>query len=201
MANARRIEEPGFTYHVTSNALEGMSLFRNEVDRLAFFDLLLAEVKRSAWRVLAYSLMTTHYHLLLMIEERTLSSGFQHLHSQYARGYNRRHRRRGVVWQKRFHDEVVTTERHLYETIRYIALNAPRAKACATPEEWPWCGYGAAIGLHEPDPLVDERELLGLFGTTVEIGRRRLREVVEECDPRERRRRPAGRPRATVDFR
>jgi hypothetical protein len=115
-----------------------------------------------------------------------LSSGFQRLQSLYARGYNRRHKRRGVVWQRKFHDEFVESEGHLYETIRYIAHNATRANICERPEEWPWCSYGSAIGLFPPDPLVDERSLLALFGPTPEIARRRLQEYVEEKNPRER---------------
>jgi hypothetical protein len=131
-------------------------------------------------------LLTTHYHLLLQLRKLTLSSGFQRFNSIYARAYNRRHGRRGALWQRRFFDSIVTTEGHLYEAVRYIALNAPRANACARPEDWPWCSYGAAIGHVRPDPLVDEDELLGLFGTKRNQAAQRLREYVEEADPRNR---------------
>lgn len=184
MSNSR-IEVPGGTYHVNANALDGMLLFRDDVDRLAYLDLLIAEAERSRWTFFTYTLMSTHFHAILRIEETTLSSGFQHLQSLYGRRYNRRHNRRGVVWQRRFHDVLVDSERHLFEAIRYDALNAPRANMCAKPEDWPWCFYGAAIGTHPADPLVDERELLMLFGRDLGTARRRLREYVEEKDPRE----------------
>jgi REP element-mobilizing transposase RayT len=186
MGTKLRIEVPGGLYHVNANALHSMALFRDEFDRLRFLELLADQVEKSAWTILMYSLMTTHYHVLFRLEEPTLSSGFQRLQSLYARGYNRRHKRRGVVWQKKFHDEFVESEGHLYETIRYIAHNATRANICERPEEWPWCSYGSAIGLFPPDPLVDEHALLALFGPTPEIGRRRLQEYVEEKNPRER---------------
>jgi REP element-mobilizing transposase RayT len=187
MSIVHRIEVPGGTYHVNANALHGMSLFRDEIDRLGFYELLLDEVKKRGWKVLAYTLMTTHYHLLLSIKTE-LSSGFHRLHSMYAREFNRRHGRRGVVWQKRFHDELVTSDRHLFETIRYLARNAPRAGMCEKPEDWPWSSYGSAIGLQPPDPLVDEAELLGLFSADERVARKRLAAYVNEPDPRVRRR-------------
>lgn len=181
-----RIEVPGGLYHVNANALHSMALFRDEFDRLRFIEMLADQVERSAWTILMYSLMTTHYHVLFRLHETTLSSGFQRLQSLYARSYNRRYKRRGVVWQKKFHDELVESEGHLYETIRYIAHNATRANICERPEEWPWCSYGSAIGLYPPDPLVDEHELLSLFGPNPDVARRRLRAYVDEANPRER---------------
>jgi REP element-mobilizing transposase RayT len=186
VSNRPRIEAPGVTYHINANALDGMPLFRDDEDRFRFFELFALEVQRSEWTILEYTFMTTHYHVLLTLNECTLSSGFQHVQSRYARMYNRRHRRRGVVWQRRFHDEMVLSDRHLFETIRYVALNAPRVRLAETPEGWPWCSYGAAIGVHPADPVVDEGALLRLFARDRNSARRRLRALVEEKDPRER---------------
>jgi len=186
MSTPIRIEQPGAVYHVNASALDGMALYRDEVDRLRFFDLFAEEIDRCAWTILEYTLMTTHYHLLLRIEKCTLSSGFKRLQSRYARSYNKRHERRGVVWQRRFYDTIIESERHFFEAIRYVALNAPRAGMCERPEDYPWCSYGSAIGVYPPDPLVDERELLSPFGKTRAVARRRLQQYVEEADPRER---------------
>jgi REP element-mobilizing transposase RayT len=181
-----RIEEPGAMYHINANALDGMPLFRDDVDRELFYNLLADEIVDSEWTLLEYTLMTTHYHLLLRIEKCTLSSGFKRLQSRYARRYNKRHGRRGVVWMQRFHDELVESDRHLFEAVRYIALNAPRARMVDVPEEWAWCSYGSAVGAYPPDPIVDESELLALFARDPAVARRRLRAYVEEKDPRVR---------------
>jgi putative transposase len=181
-----RVEEPGGIYHINANSLDGMPLFRDDVDRSRFYDLLADELEESEWTLLTYTFMTTHYHLLLRIKKCTLSSGFKHLQSRYARFYNRRHERRGVVWMKRFHDELIQSNWHLLEAVRYIALNAPRARMVEAAEDWPWCSYGSAIGASWPDPLIDEEALLDLFGRDPEVARRKLQEFVEEKDPRER---------------
>ena len=57
----------------------------------------------------------------------------------------------------------------------------------AEPEDWPFCHYGALIGLHPPDELVDEDEILGLLARDPKRARARLRDFVEDGDPRRRR--------------
>jgi REP element-mobilizing transposase RayT len=181
-----RFEQAGSTYHINANAVDGMTLFRDDVDRERFYNLLADQIVDSHWTLLEYTLMSTHYHLLLRIEKPTLSSGFKRLQSRYARAYNRRHERRGVVWLKRFDSVLIESERHLFEVVRYIALNAPRAKMVEAPESWPWCSYGSAIGAYPADPIVNEKELLALFAREPRVARRVLREFVEEKDPRKR---------------
>jgi REP-associated tyrosine transposase len=187
MAYPLRVEAPGEAYHVNGNAVDGCKLFRDDDDREFFLRLLAKEIERSEWSCIAYSLMSTHYHLLVRLRKPTLSSGFQHLHAVYARGYNLKWGRRGTLWRRRFHDVLIESEPQLLETIRYIALNAPRANMCDDPEDHVWCSYGAAIGESSPDPLVDERDLLVPFGRRQKEARLRLRAFVEESDRRKRR--------------
>jgi putative transposase len=186
MSNKPRVEEPGAHYHVNANGLDDLVLFRDDLDRTRFLDLLAEEVERSEWTILEYTLLSTHYHLLLKLKEPTLSAGFQRLQSRYARGYNRRRGRRGCVWLKRFDDVMIESESHLFEVTRYIALNAPRAGLVTAPEDWPWCSYGAAVGAYPSDPIVDEQALLSLFSENSARARKWFREFVEERDPRVR---------------
>jgi hypothetical protein len=58
---------------------------------------------------------------------------------------------------------------------------------CEQPEDHVWSSYGAAIGEFSPDPLVDEHEILGLFGQSSKVARRQLRAFVDEGDRRKRR--------------
>lgn len=179
-----RYQEVGRTYHVNAKCVDGAKLFRDDTDRLTFLRMLRRETRRSEWTVLAYTLMSNHVHIILRLNKLTLSSGFQSFNSLYAREYNRCHGRRGALWQRRFWDTVVETDRHLVETIRYVALNAPRANMCEAPEDWPWSSYGAAIAICDPDPIVDEGALLELFGTRPEEARANLKALVDERDPR-----------------
>ena len=86
-----RIQAPGHWYHVMSNGVDGFDVFVDEVDRAAFLALVGRELRRSEWTCAAYSLMSTHFHLLIQLDKPTLSSGMQHLKSDYTRLFNRRH--------------------------------------------------------------------------------------------------------------
>jgi hypothetical protein len=182
-----RFEAAGHYYHVVANAVDGGRLYRSDDDRELFLTLLRRELTRSAWTCLTYSLLTTHFHVLLRLASCTLSSGMQHLNATYARLYNRKYGRRGALFQRRFTHVLIESDPQLLETVRYVARNAPRANLCELPEEHAWCSYGAAIGLVPPDPIVDELQLLRLFSPRLPEAREQLREFVEQPDPRQRR--------------
>ena len=195
MPRKPRIQVPGGIYHVTQHGLDDRAIFRADADRERFLTYVADEVARSSWECLAYSLMTTHYHLLIRVEELTLSSGFQRLNGRYAQSFNRVYGRRGHVFESRFRDVLVESDAHRNEASRYIHLNAPRAHACSNPAEYVWSDYAATIGVVGRDPLVDPRIALELFGEDLRAARRAYARFVAEPDPRVRRGQTRVRPR------
>ncbi len=191
MARAPRVNLPGLTYHAWAHSTSGSTLFRDDVDKDAILRLLREEVAHSGWSCLAYAIMSTHYHLLLRLEEATLSSGFLRLNLRYARYYNQRYGRRGHVFERRFEARIVEGEGDELETARYIALNPPRANMCELPEEYVWSSYGSIIGLYPRDPIVDIEAALAPAGGS----RAAYRRFVEEGDLRLRRGQVRARPR------
>jgi putative transposase len=187
MPYPKRIEEPGTMHHVNSSGVFSGAIFRDDDDRGTFLSLFEDELEESKWTCLSYTLMSTHYHALIELTKPSLSSGFQRLNSRYARAFNARHKRRGVLWQRRFYGKLIESESHLLEVTRYIALNAPRANMCVKAEDWAWCSYGATVGLAHPDPLIDEGAILGLFANDPSYARECYRRYVAERDPRVRR--------------
>ena len=196
VSNSYRIEVVGAVYHVNTKAVGGVKAFPDFRHRQKFMDLFSEEVEQSCWTCLGYAVVGTHYHVIVRIEKATLSSGFQRLNSRYARWFNSNHGRRGALWQRRFHDELVETDSHLLELQRYLAYNAQRANLVDLPEDWPYCHYGSLIGVHGPDPYVAEVELLALMAGDPRRARQLFREFVEARDPRARRRQTLLRRRA-----
>jgi len=187
MPRPPRIQDTGDIFHCTQHGIDDRPIFRFDSDRELFLRYLGEEVARSDWTCLAYTLMRTHYHLLIRLEKTTLSSGFQRLNGRYAQAFNLIHERRGHLFERRFRDVLVESDSHRYEATRYIHLNAPRANACARPEEWEWSDYGSTMGFCPPDPIVAARDALELFGNDLSTARRRYRRFVEEKDLRVRR--------------
>jgi putative transposase len=190
-----RIELVGATYHVTGRGVDRCRIFKDDIDREEFIRRLGISVTRFDWSVLGYCLMGSHYHLFVCLREPTLSRGIQVLNGGYAQAFNRRHGRIGHLFQGRFHAVLAEGDGHLFELLRYGALNPCRAGLCEVPEAWPWSSYGSAIGLVPADPILDEEALLRLFADDRSAARSRFRAYVEDADLRTRRGQTRVRPR------
>lgn len=161
MARQPRLEYAGAIHHVMSRGNDGIPIFRDDEDRALFLELLAEEVVRARWILRDYSLLGNHFHLKIETPECTLSVGMHRLLSRYAQRFNRRHRRRGHLFQERFKNLLVENESYGLELSRYIALNAVRAGLATRPEEWQWCSYAALAGF-VPRPSWLAEDLRGL---------------------------------------
>jgi putative transposase len=187
MGSRLRLEYVGATYHVNIKAVAGVHAFPDNAHREHFLELMRDEIARSDWTCFGYTILGTHFHVVVKLNARTLSSGFQRLNSMYARWFNRGRGRTGAMWQARFYDVPVESAYQFLETQRYLALNARRANLVEEPEDWQYCHYGALVGKHPRDELVDEDAILRLFGRDRARAQLRLRAFVDESDRRRRR--------------
>ena len=130
-------------YHVTARGVHGQPLFTHDVDRLEFLSLLKKASRRTAWTCHAWCLMDTHYHLVLETSVPALSSAMHSLHTAYAQRFNRRHGRRGHLFESRFSAWVIRDEEHFEATCRYVIDNPARA-GIEGSEPWPWAAYVGA---------------------------------------------------------
>jgi len=159
-----RIEDPTAYYHVGTRGNDGRWIYGDEQDRKLFLAILDRVALRYRWQILAFCLMTNHYHLLLRIPERGLSRGMQVLNGGYAQTTNARYGTRDHVFGRRFFSATTADDGHLVEAARYIVLNPVRARLVELPEEWPWSSHRCAAGLELAPRFVRNDELLGLFG-------------------------------------
>lgn len=178
MARQLRIEYEGALHHVMSRGNDGIPIFRDDRDRELFLELLAEEVGRSHWIVHDYSLMGNHYHLAISTPECTLSTGMHRLLSRYARRFNRRHGRRGHLFEDRFKNVLVEEESHGLVLTRYIALNPVRAGLCERPEDWQWSSYAAHAGFVDKPVWLTTHTLLAEFGPTVDVAQQAYRAFV-----------------------
>ena len=63
-------------------------MFLTDADRLTFLALLAETVKRFHWLVHVYTLMTTHFHIVIETPEPTLSRGMTSLNQSYVQKFN-----------------------------------------------------------------------------------------------------------------
>ena len=164
MARALRIQRPGGLYHVTSRGNRKQRIFDDDRDREKFLELVGDVARRKGFVIIAYVLMSNHFHLLLRLQEANLSSGMQWLKSTYAGWYNRRHKKVGHLFGERFTSVLVETETYMQRVARYVVLNPVRAKMVAKPDEYRWSSYPATAGLVPVPEWLAVGELIPYFG-------------------------------------
>jgi putative transposase len=143
-------------HHVTARSIAEERIFKDSGDYATGIRLLAELVQEGLVVCHQFCFMPTDYHLFGTFPE--VSAAIHKLNRRYATRFNRRHRRRGHVFDSPFARIEVMTEAHLVRLPRYIALN-PR-----NPETWPYCSYPGTIGIREPFSFVDPSPILDAFG-------------------------------------
>ena len=161
-----------------SRGNDGTLIFRDDSDREKFLILLAEEIVRSRWVLYDYCLMSTHYHLTIFTAECTLSTGMHRLLTRYAQYFNRRHGRRGHLFQERFKSVLVQEATHGMVLTRYIALNPVKAGMCVRPEDWKWSSYAARAGLAGSPDWLTTAPLASQFGADRLAQQRAYREYI-----------------------
>ncbi|MBP1714300.1 MAG: transposase [Deltaproteobacteria bacterium] len=154
MPRQARLDAPGTLHHIIARTIDGVLLFRNRKDREIFLSRLPPLLKTTGAKILAWALMDTHFHLLMLSGEQKISKLMRCLLTGYALYYNRKYHRRGHLFQNRFKSIVCEREPYLLELVRYIHLNPWRAgkvRSLAELDSHPWSGHGFLIGKMKND--------------------------------------------------
>ena len=154
-------------------------LFADDEDRLTFLRELALATARTNWTCLGYCLMTTHYHLVLDVDDGELAKGMHGLSFRYASIFNSRHAMKGHVHGRRYGARRIVDEGDLLGVYKYVMWNPVEARLCETPQDWRYSSYAAAVGLAEPDSFVDPGFVLRCLDDRLEHARAALRTLVE----------------------
>jgi putative transposase len=127
MARRPRHDLPEYgAFHLTMRGVDGCDIYRDDDDRVHFLRLLGLGTRLAEWRLLAYCLMRNHFHLIVLGELERISRGMHALAFRHAQTFNRRHKRRGHLFQDRFHAQVIRDEEHLSVACAYVYANTDR---------------------------------------------------------------------------
>mgnify|MGYP000725234074 CR=1 FL=1 len=142
MARPPRTFSPGTPAHLTGRGVDDQPVFLDDLDRYEFLAIARKVTDLVCWDVLCWCLMTTHYHLLVVVPDDPLrvSVAMHRLNSIYARRFNGWHGRRGHVFGERFGDRTPESEPHAENTVAYILDNPVRAGIVRHFDEYNWSG-------------------------------------------------------------
>jgi REP-associated tyrosine transposase len=121
---------PEHPLHVTLRMRDDVPCLRAYKPWAAIVRALRAARTRESLRVIHYSVMTNHMHLLVEADGReALTLGMRSLMTRLATALNHAFARRGPVFADRFHARAVTTPRATRCALQYVLLNARKHAA------------------------------------------------------------------------
>jgi putative transposase len=137
--NTVKIFSPNTYYHVYSRGVSGQKIFTDEIDYSIFLSLFkrylsknptsdhmrraFPHLKNSA-ELLAYCLMPSHFHLLVFNKKTTgLTKLMRSVITSYSLAFNKRHKRRGRLFESTYKASLIDDESYLWHISRYIHLN------------------------------------------------------------------------------
>jgi putative transposase len=127
----------GVLYHVTSRTNDKIRVFANNLGRKIMLITLQAAKDKFRFRLANFCIMPTHFHLLIMPDEKAcLSVIMQWIKTNSAKSWNRVHGSTDHLWGSRYYARAIKDPREYESVMNYIDQNAVTVGLAATPEEW-----------------------------------------------------------------
>jgi REP element-mobilizing transposase RayT len=156
MARRPRGDAPGSWHHVVNRAIAKRPYFETRSDKRYFLARLADEVRAGRIELHAYTLMTTHYHLLVRSPVGQLSEAMRRAQCSYSRHFNRLRRRDGPLIRARYFSKRIDTDPYLRAVVRYIDDNAVCARVVTNSDEHEFGSARAYLGGRRPPWLTTD---------------------------------------------
>jgi putative transposase len=158
MPRPPRVYIPDISFHVFPRGIDGTAIVRDDYDRMHLLGLI-RRVAGGLVRVHAFSIMTTHYHMIVTPNGKgQLSKAMMRIGIAHTLYFNAKYGRTGTIWNERYGATLLDDERYWYTCLRYVELNPFRAGMVRAPEDSRWSSYrthalGALCDWLTPHPL------------------------------------------------
>jgi putative transposase len=163
MPRRPRSFQPGL-YHLAPRASDTRYLFENDGERRSFLVELAPTFERYEIALVAYTLMGTHYHLVVDSPGAGIAVALQRLHTWYARMANRARDRVAHLFRAHYFAREITSDDDLLTVCHYLAHNPVEAGLVREPFAWLWSSAAATAGLASPQVPLELEPIRAAFG-------------------------------------
>ncbi len=180
MPRLARVDLGNYVYHVINRAVGRLKIFESKEDYELFEELLADAKEETGMRILAYSIMPNHWHLVLYPRKAGDLGIFMHrLTNAHTRRVHVKTRTigHGPLYQGRYKSFLIETDPNLLSVIKYVERNPVRAKLVRTCESWQWGSAWRRI-----NGTVEEKNLLDPSPMPLPLGYRSWINTPEKKD-------------------
>lgn len=144
MGRPQRTDVGGYVYHVLNRANARITIFNTDKEYQVFEQILFDAVEKFKMRLVSYTLMPNHFHLILYPRNEGEIKKFMHwltlTHTQRWH-VNTKTIGHGHVYQGRYKSFLVEGDSHLWALLAYVERNPLRAKLVKSLKDWKWSSY------------------------------------------------------------
>jgi putative transposase len=166
MARLPRLAVAGELHLLLLRGHNDQPVFADDADRMTFSEVLREASVRHGVAIHAYALLNSEVHLLLTPPQAdALGRLIQSLGRRYVAAVNRRHGRRGTLWDGRFRSSVVDAATLLLAATVFVETRAVAAGLSVNAADWAWSSAAHHVGRRR-DPLVNDHQGYWTLGNT-----------------------------------
>ncbi len=139
MPRPLRVDTGGEIYHCINRAAGRQVIFKEDKDYRLFESVIQEAVDITGMRILAYSIMPNHFHLVLYpLHDGDLANFMKRItitHTQRYRAITQTVGE-GPLYQGRYKSFIIQNDEHLLTVLRYVERNPVTAQLVQSPLDW-----------------------------------------------------------------
>ena len=161
---------PNKYYHIYNRSNNSEVAFRSSEN----YDFFLSKYRKylgGMLDTLAYCLMPTHFHFLVIIrseETDSIKNAVGVMLSSYTKAINKRYNRHGSLFQLHTKSKLIEQDDYLFTITAYIHQNPFRAGLVKKLEDWEYSSYREYLGLNKNN-IVDTKILREYYSSIEEF--------------------------------
>ncbi|MGE7092182.1 transposase [Lysinibacillus sp. NPDC048646] len=143
MARKKRQWSPHHYNHVVMRGNNRQAIFNSAADYQAFFRVLQYAHQKYTFSIVAYCIMSNHYHLLIRSPEVPLVKVMAIINRRYSDYFHKKHQYTGQLYERRYFAELVPSPIGMLTVSRYIHRNPISTKTPIVDkmEYYPYSSY------------------------------------------------------------
>ena len=136
-----RFDSKTMTQNVGLKGLDSMDIFHEDADRENFIYALEKACEKYEVKLLVYTLMDNHVHLILGGEIEKFQHVFESIGARYARSFNLKYGRSGPFFNQRYYNGRINSRKQFLHTASYMFNNPVKAGIVKSPKEYKWSNF------------------------------------------------------------